>query len=112
MPMSSPNASQRRSKARPLAAALGLLSVTAVGALLFARAHAHREWPAMTAPLALEPPAVRADRATWPASVISRSLIPQFAARTTPSTRDSIQRITRPTKRLAEKSLVFCNLRA
>jgi hypothetical protein len=67
MPMSSPNASQRRSKARPLAAALGLLSVTAVGALLFARAHAHREWPAMTAPLALEPPAVRADRAAWPA---------------------------------------------
>jgi hypothetical protein len=40
MPMSSPNASQRRSKARPLAAALGLLSVTAVGALLFARARA------------------------------------------------------------------------
>jgi hypothetical protein len=69
--------------ARPLAAVFVLLGATAVGALFVARAHARRDWPAMSPPLAIAPPAVRADRAAWPAFERAIAALPPRRDRST-----------------------------
>ena len=64
--MTDPTTPRRTNGLRMLAVAIVAVAA-AGGALYVARSRAHRDWPAMSPPLAIDPPAVAASGAAWPA---------------------------------------------